>query len=184
MILTVVAQPRFDSYGNCSFDGKIGCFPFVKYEVAKRSNVNWPAGRMVMKPIDPVKEEIFRDYMIEKVLPAIRGKWPTEDANKPIIIQQDNVEPHLAPNDPLFCEVAKEDGFNITLIHQLENSPNFSALDLGLFTSAAQSIQYKTTEELVTAIHHAFEGYSVLEAKGIFLALHGHKEVIRNCVSL
>jgi hypothetical protein len=182
MIVIVVVQPRFDSYGNYSFDGKIGCFPFVTYEVAKRSNVNGPAGRIVMKPIDPVKEEIFQNYMIEKVLPAIRGKWPTEDANKPITIPQDNVEPHLAPNDPLFCEATKEDGFDMTLICQPENSPHFSALDLGLFSSN-QPIQYKTTEEYVNAIHHAFEGYSCQER--IFLALHGPKnEVKRNCVSL
>lgn len=36
-ILTVLARPRFDCNGNCTFDGKISCFPFVTYEPAKRS---------------------------------------------------------------------------------------------------------------------------------------------------
>ena len=87
LILTAIAQSRFDSDGSCTFDGKIGCFPLVTYEVAKRSNANWPAGRIEMKPINPVKEEVIRDLMIQKVLPAIRAKWPLEDASKLIFIQ-------------------------------------------------------------------------------------------------
>jgi hypothetical protein len=35
-ILTVLAWPRFDSNGNCTSDGKIGCFPFVTYDPAKK----------------------------------------------------------------------------------------------------------------------------------------------------
>ena len=87
MILTVIARPRFDSDGHCTFDGKIGCFPFVTYEPARRSSVNRPAGTIVMKPIESVTKEVIRDFMIEKVLPAIRAKWPREDAHKPIFIQ-------------------------------------------------------------------------------------------------
>ncbi|CAN6327998.1 unnamed protein product [Urochloa humidicola] len=178
LILTAIAQPRFDSDGNCTFDGKIGCFPFVTYEVAKRSSVNWPARKIEMKPIDPVKDEAIRDFMIEKVLPAIRAKWPVEDANKPIFIQQDNARPHLSPNDKFFCEAAKQDGFDIKLLCQPEYSPNLSVLDLGLFNSS-QSIQYKRVEEIVATVHQAFEGYSVHEAKRIFLA-HGHiKEAMK-----
>ena len=44
MLLTALARPRFDFDGNCTFDGKIGCFPFVTYEPAKRSSANRPAG--------------------------------------------------------------------------------------------------------------------------------------------
>ena len=87
MILTVIARPRFDSDGHCTFDGKIGCFPFVTYEPARRSSANRPAGTIEMKPIESVTKEVIRDFMIEKVLPAIRAKWPREDAHKPIFIQ-------------------------------------------------------------------------------------------------
>jgi hypothetical protein len=86
-ILTVLARPRFDSNGNCIFDGKIGCFPFVTYEPAKRSSVNRPARTIEMKPINSITKNTIRQFMLEKVLPAIREKWPHEDADKPIYIQ-------------------------------------------------------------------------------------------------
>lgn len=155
MLLTALARPRFDSDGNCTFDGKIGCFPFVTYEPAKRSSANRPAGTIEMKPIESITKEVIRTFLIEKVLPAIRAKWPREDANKPIYIQQDHARPHIAPNDKLFCDAAKQDGFDIRLICQPANSPDFNILDLGFFNSI-QSIQYKTTAkttaELVTAV--------------------------------
>uniref|UniRef100_A0A0A8Z8Z0 Uncharacterized protein n=1 Tax=Arundo donax TaxID=35708 RepID=A0A0A8Z8Z0_ARUDO len=59
MILTILARPRFDSDGNCIFDGKIGCFAFVTYEPAKRSSVNRPAGTMEMKPIESITKEVI-----------------------------------------------------------------------------------------------------------------------------
>src|SRR5688572_20415209 len=59
MFLTVVAWPRFDSDGNCMFDGKIGCFLFVTYEPAKQSSANRPARTIEMKPINLVKKEVI-----------------------------------------------------------------------------------------------------------------------------
>jgi hypothetical protein len=73
MILTVVARPRFDSLVFCTFDGKIGCFPFVKYETAKRSSAKRPAGTIEMRDINSVNEDVIRAFMIERVLPAIRA---------------------------------------------------------------------------------------------------------------
>jgi hypothetical protein len=107
MIFTAVARPRFNSLGFCMFDGKIGCFPFMTYEQAKRSSANRPARTMDMKPIMSVNKDVIQTFMIEKGLPAIRANWPLGDANKPISIQQDNARPHLAPNDKMFCEAAK-----------------------------------------------------------------------------
>jgi hypothetical protein len=40
--------------------------------------------------------------MVNKVLPAIRAKWPREDVDKPIFIQQDNAPTHLPVNDLFF----------------------------------------------------------------------------------
>ncbi|KAJ1261104.1 hypothetical protein BS78_09G002700 [Paspalum vaginatum] len=68
MFLVVVARPRFDSNGVCIFDGKIGCFPLVTYERAKRSSVNRPAGTIEIKPIPSITKEVIRSFMIEKVL--------------------------------------------------------------------------------------------------------------------
>jgi hypothetical protein len=116
MILTAVARPRFDSNENCTFDGKIGCFPFVTYVAAKRSSANRVVGIMEMKSIDSITQAVMTDYLIDKVLPAIRAKWPREDIGMPIYIQHVNVRPHISPNDRLFCEAAKQDGFDIRIV--------------------------------------------------------------------
>ena len=89
--------------------------------------------------------------MIEKVLPAIRAKWPHEDVNKPIYIQQDNAPSHLELNDPLFCQAAQKNGFDIRLVCQPANSPDFNILDLGFFR-AIQSIQYKKVAKTVEGL--------------------------------
>jgi hypothetical protein len=93
--------------------------------------------------------------MVNKVLPAIRAKWPREDVNKPIFIQQDNAPSHLILDDPVFCEAAREEGFDIRLVCQPPNSPDFNTLDLGFFR-AIQAIQYKkeakTIKDLVPAV--------------------------------
>jgi hypothetical protein len=46
--------------------------------------------------------------MIERVLTAIREKWPREDIHKPIYIVQDNAPSHLQCDNHLFCEAAKQ----------------------------------------------------------------------------
>jgi len=93
--------------------------------------------------------------MVNNVLPAIRAKWPREDVNKTIFIQQDNAPSHLKVVDPIFCEAAKQEGFDIRLISQPPNSPDFNILDLGFFR-AIQAIQYKkdakTIKDLVLAV--------------------------------
>ena len=40
MFLAVVTRPRFDENGHCTFDGKLGIFPFVTLELAKRWSPN------------------------------------------------------------------------------------------------------------------------------------------------
>ena len=137
------------------FDGKIGCFPLVTFEQAIRGSHNRLRGAPVIKPIQSITREVIRDFMINKVLPAIRAKWPREDVNKPIFIQQDNAPSHLKVDDPQFCEVAKQDGFDIRLICQPPNSPDFNILDLGFFR-AIQAIQYKkdakTMQDLIPTV--------------------------------
>jgi hypothetical protein len=154
MFLCVTARPRFEN-GVCTFDGKIGCFPLVTYERAKRSSINRQAGTLEVKPITSVTRGVIREFMIDKVLPAIRAKWPREDVNNPIYIQQDNAPSHLELDDPLFCQAAKQGGFDIRLICQPPNSPDFNILDLGFFR-AIQSIQYKkvakTVEHLIPVV--------------------------------
>jgi hypothetical protein len=86
--------------------------------------------------------------MIEKVLPAIRAKWPRDDVNKPIYIQQDNTPYHIEVHDLLFCEATQQYGFDIHLICQSINSSDFNILDL-VFFCAIQSIQNKEKAKTV-----------------------------------
>ena len=156
MFLCACARPRFTD-GVCTFDGKIGCFPLIHYEPAMRSNerTGRVRGEMVMKPIASITRDVIRDFMINKVLPAIRSKWPREDVGRPIFIQQDNAPSHLKLDDPEFCAASMLEGFDIRLICQPPNSPDFNILDLGFFR-AIQAIQYtkdaKTIEALVPAV--------------------------------
>lgn len=76
MFLAAVARPRFDSHRNVTFDGKIGVFPFVIREPAKRTSVNRVAGTMETKPILSVTRAIIRSFYINKVLPSVMDKWP------------------------------------------------------------------------------------------------------------
>jgi hypothetical protein len=110
MILGAHARPRFDSEDNCTFDGKIGCFAFVTYEPAKRSSKNRRARAIEMKPMESIRNGVCREFLIEKVLPAICGKWPQEDANKPIYIQQAMHCPMLLPMINCFVKLLRKMG--------------------------------------------------------------------------
>jgi hypothetical protein len=106
MFLCVTCRPRFENRV-CTFDGKIGCFPLVTFERAKISGVNWLAETMEVKPITSIMRDVIRQFMIEKVLPAIKAKWPWDNVNKSIYIQQDNAPSYIEVHDPLFCEDAQ-----------------------------------------------------------------------------
>ncbi|KAF2310203.1 hypothetical protein GH714_007196 [Hevea brasiliensis] len=138
MFLVAIARPRLDAQGNELFYGKIGVFPFVTHELAERTSFNKAAGTLETKPITSVRKDVIRPYLIEKVLPAIKAKWPREDSSHPIFIQQDNARTHIDKNDDEFCRAAAQDGFDIRLLCQPPNSPDLNVLDLGFF-SAIQS---------------------------------------------
>ncbi|XP_050220689.1 uncharacterized protein LOC126671037 [Mercurialis annua] len=174
MFLAAIARPRFDAEGNELFSGKIGVFPFVTLEPAKRSSVNRVAGTLELKPIPSVNRDIVRSFLIDKVLPAIKAKWPIEDSRSPIFIQQDNARTHINFDDVEFCRSAREDGFDIRLMCQPPNSPDLNILDLGFF-SAIQALQYKESvksiDELVNAVYKSFETFSTVKSNRIFLTL-------------
>jgi hypothetical protein len=98
-------------------------------------------GDLVTKPIQSITRGVMREFMINKVLPAVRAKWPREDVGRPIFIQQDNAPTHLKLDDPVFCEATKQEGFNIHLICQPPNSPDFNILDLVFSSNSSNSIQ-------------------------------------------
>ncbi|KAL7598103.1 hypothetical protein Lser_V15G26393 [Lactuca serriola] len=173
MFLAAVARPRFDSSGNEVFSGKIGIYPFTTLEPAKRSSKNRVAGTLETKPILSVNKEITKSWLIEKVLPDIRAKWPRGHTG-PIFIQQDNAKPHVDVNDSEFLEAASRDGFDIRLCFQPPNSPDLNVLDLGFFR-AIQSLQeqeaLRTIDELVDAVQTSFERMQSQQFNNVFLTL-------------
>lgn len=81
------------------FDGKIGVWAFVEETTAKRSSRNRPKGTTLLKNIDSINREVSKTFLIEKVIPAIKAKWPSSAKSKPIYIQQDNARPHIPIDD-------------------------------------------------------------------------------------
>lgn len=78
MFLAAVARPRFNHRNRCLFDGKIGIWPVVETSVALRTSKNRPAGTPITKCVN-MKRDVYRKFIIEKVFPAIRARWPGMD---------------------------------------------------------------------------------------------------------
>nr|XP_017221385.1 PREDICTED: uncharacterized protein LOC108198123 [Daucus carota subsp. sativus] len=173
MFLAAVARPRFDIHGKEIFSGKIRIYPFVTREPARRSSVNRAAGTLETKAMTSVGRDIIRSYMIDKVLPDIRAKWPYGN-RVTIYIQQDNARTHLDPNDAQFCQAASQYGFDIRLMCQPSNSPDLNILDLGFF-NAIQSLRYKespkTIDELIDAVERSYQAYPPRILNRIFCTL-------------
>jgi hypothetical protein len=173
MFMAAVARPRWDRARNKWFNGKLGIFPFVCQEAAKRSSKNRSIGTMVTKPIEVINKDVIRKCLINKVMPAIRLKWPGYWTG-PIYIQQDNARPHIHASDEEFIHEARKDGFDIQLTFQPPNSPDLNVLDLGFFR-AIQSLQHqqapKNIDELVDAVTVSFEKIDREKLNDIFLTL-------------
>lgn len=135
MFLGGQARPRFNDQNICTFDGKIGIYAFITTEPAKRKSPNRPRGTMITKPMTTVTRDVIRRYLIEKLLPDIKAKWPVEDRHNTIWIQQDNCRTHIPIDDPEFCATAQADGWDIRLMCQPANSSDCNVLDLGFFCS-------------------------------------------------
>lgn len=72
MFLFAIAHPKFDAQANYLFSEKIGIFPLITQEPAKRSSINRTACTLETKLIQSVKKEVIRTFLIEKVLPGIK----------------------------------------------------------------------------------------------------------------
>ncbi|XP_054778177.1 uncharacterized protein LOC129286184 [Prosopis cineraria] len=159
MFLVTVARPRFDTQGNEIFFEKIGLFSFVTKEAARRRSANRGRGTMETKPITSITKEVMKSFLINKMLPEIKAKWPTSHASETIYVQQDNAPCHIHDSDVDFHMAASNDGFDIRLISQPPNSPDLNILDLGYF-KAIQVLQHheapKTIDDLVKLVEKSF----------------------------
>ncbi|XP_026429052.1 uncharacterized protein LOC113358882 [Papaver somniferum] len=176
MFLTGVARRRL------GFDAKIGIWPFVVKEAAKRSSKNRKAGTMETKAMKSVEKEVMRCFLIEKLLPAIKKKWSFNNYNK-IFIQQDNAKPHVHENDIKIMEAVRSYGLDIELLCQPQNNPDLNVLDLGFFSaiSALHHTDAPTTlYEFIASVTRAFENFSVEDANNVFITLQSYmKKILR-----
>jgi len=95
-----------------------------------------------MKCIQLVDKPQNKKMLQEKVLLAIREKWPSNWACKSsnsIYIQFDNARLYLGEEDVI--DDLHKDGFQISFKFQPTNNPDMNVLDLGFFTSI-QSLQH------------------------------------------
>lgn len=179
MFLAAVARPRWDPKKKQWFDGKLGLWPFVYQEQAKRNSKNRAKGTLVTKATEVINTAESRKMILEKVFPAIRERFPR--GNKIVKIQQDNAKPHCSVNDPEVIKAGSTHGWNITLVCQPPNSPDTNVLDLGYF-NAIQSLQHEasptTVDELITAVNESFAKLSKETLDSVFLTLQACMESI------
>ncbi|XP_026452429.1 uncharacterized protein LOC113352886 [Papaver somniferum] len=166
------ARPRYDEYVNTPFDGKIGMWAFVFMEAAKRKSKNRVAGTLEMKPIKSITQKVTRDFLINKLLPAIIQKWPHD--GRTIFIQQDNARPHISIGDEQFCEAVRQFGLDARICFQPPNSPDLNVNDLGYFRSIDEhqhSEAPNTGPELVAGVEKSFREYPSYLINNVFLTL-------------
>ncbi|KAM0854678.1 hypothetical protein ACQ4PT_050274 [Festuca glaucescens] len=171
MFLVAVARPRYDDDGNLTFDGKIGCWAMVTEEPAKRRSDNRPRGTMVKKNMK-VNRDRMREFMVNKVVPAIHEKWP--DEGKTTYIQQDNAPSHVKVDDEALLNAIALTGRDIQILQQPPNSPDMNILDLGFFRSLqsfTKQLNPTTIDELIEGVLDEFNKYEVEKINRNFLTL-------------
>ena len=172
MFLCAVACPRLNRNGECTFDGKLGIFPFAERVAAQRASRNCPRGTMITRTVNVTKDR-YKEFTIEKVVPAIKGKWP--DRNRNIVIQQDGASSHINNDDAAFVAAATQGVWNISLETQAAKSPDLNVLDLSFFR-ALQSHQWRngfanTMDELILQVQRAYNDFEPRKLDFAFLTL-------------
>ena len=170
MFLCAVARPRYDTRKNAWFDGKIGIWPIGKWDPAKRKSKKRAKGTPVWKN-QCITRDVYREFLIKKLLPAVKEKWPTRNAR--IWLQQDGAKSHILEDDVEFKEAVDEIGLNLTVFTQLPNSPDTNILDLGFFR-AIQSFNDECPadeEELIKTVEKAYGEYPMRRLNHVWLTL-------------
>lgn len=125
------------------------------------------------KPII-VTRDIYREFLINKVIPAIAACWPVEDAANTIWIQQDNARTHVPLEDDAFAAAVAQTGLDIRIMNQPPNSPDMNVLDLGFFASL-QSLTYRriarNMDDLITNVEEEYAEYDDAKVNRVFLTL-------------
>ena len=170
MFLCAVARPRYDMNKNAWFDGKIGIWPIRKLELAKWSSKKCTKGTSVWKN-QSIMRDVYPEYLIQKLLPAIQQKWPTNNGR--IWLQQDGAKSHILDDDEEFKEVVDDIGLNLTMYTQSPNSPDTNILNHGFFR-AIQSFNDDcptNEEELIKSVEKAYGEYPMHKLNHVWLTL-------------
>ena len=155
---------------NAWFDGKIGIWPIGKWELVKRTSKKRAKGMPVWKN-QCITRDVYREYLIQKFLPAVKEKWPTRNAR--IQLQQDGAKSHILEDDVEFKEVVDEIGLNLTVFTQSPNLPDTNILDLCFFR-AIQSFNDDcpaNEEELIKSVEKAYGEYPYRKLNHVWLTL-------------
>jgi hypothetical protein len=103
MFLCAQARPRMIQ-GEL-WDGKIGIWPIGHMEPAKRASKNCAAGTPIWVN-DSVTREMYHQYLLDKVVPAILARFPKAYLDRHgVRIQQDGAKSHIQDDDEEFHEV-------------------------------------------------------------------------------
>uniref|UniRef100_A0A8I6X107 Transposase n=1 Tax=Hordeum vulgare subsp. vulgare TaxID=112509 RepID=A0A8I6X107_HORVV len=140
---------------------------------AQRNSQNRDRGTIEVKPVK-VTRHVCRQYLINKVIPAIQDKWPDDDEGTTIFIQQDNAKPHVLPNDEGFREAVEQTDLDIRLIQQPPNSPEFNVLDMCFHRSLQSLTDCRAPiniRELVQGVEEEFENYDAHKLFKSFITL-------------
>lgn len=146
----------------------------ARQEPAKRSDVNRVTGTLETKHITSINRDVIKSYLIEKVVPSIKEKWPRDGSSQSIFIQQNNARTYINCDDEEFHRVATEDEFDIRLMYQPLNSLDLNILDL-VFFSSIQSLQHtevsKSIDKLINVVVKAYEIFLKIISNYVFLTL-------------
>ena len=165
-----------ESICQCTFDRKIGIFPFINRMAAQRDSKNRPRGSIEIKPTESVTQEVYRSMLIQQLILAILRKWPS-DGPSIIFIQQDNTRVHITNDYSIWQQHNRQGGLTFILIQQPPNSPDCNIFDLGFFRSI-QSLMHKkmlkNRTELITAVEDAFGELRPKTLTNVCISLQHH----------
>jgi hypothetical protein len=182
MFLAAVTRPRPDH----DFDGKIGIWPFAVERLAKRSNkkTGTVAGVTVMIEDVKIDAAVYLDMIVGKggVFEMMRKKmhWfhknsGEPEAGQPLYYQHDGARPHTAKaNQEAYEREGSKHGFDIRILQQPAQKPEFNFLDLAFFRSLDSDVlvEPKTSrKDLIKAVKKCFGEYDTERMEACCMSL-------------
>ena len=180
MFLCAQARPRYDHGRNAWWDGKLGMWPIGSWKPAARTSVLRPAGTMEWHN-KSVTREVYRNLLLEKVVPSIVEKWPRSEWTNPAVIiriQQDGPQAHIKPDDVAFNARLQTMGLanKLILYTQPPNSPDLNINDLGFFRaleSQYNNYSPRNAADIIAHVEEVYRRYPMHKINRIYISLMG-----------